>query len=243
MGLYLQEEIRAEGLVRSIETFSRFLQVAALTNGEILDYTAVSNDAGVPARTVREHYQVLEDTLVGFRLPAFRQTRKRKPVATAKFYLFDVGVANALLKRGEIVRGSELYGRALEHLVFLELRAYLDYRRLNHELTLWRSHSGFEVDFLVGGRVAIEVKASGRVSPRDLRGLRALSDEVRLDTRIIVATEPRERRLDDRVVVWPVETFFRRLWAGEIIPEQCPGAFGDWVLAVAARILLRHLEG
>lgn len=217
VGLYLQEEIRAEGLVRSIEAFSRFLEVAALTNGELLNFTSVSNDAGVPARTVREHYQLLEDTLVGFQLPAFRQTRKRKPVATAKFFLFDVGVANALLKRGQIAPGSELYGRALEHLVFLELRAYLDHHRLDHELTFWRSHTGFEVDFLLGDRVAIEVKATGRIAPRDLRGLNALAGEIPLKARIVVSTETRERRLDNGVVVWPVETFLRRLWAGDVV--------------------------
>jgi predicted AAA+ superfamily ATPase len=182
VGVYLQEEIRAEALVRSVESFSRFLQVAALTNSQLLNYASVASDTGIPARTVREHYQMLEDTLIGFQLPPFQRTRKRKPVATAKFYLFDVGVANALLKRGEIAPSSELFGTALEHLVFLELRAYLDYRRMDHELTFWRTHSGFEVDFIVGDATAIEVKASRRVTPRDLRGLTALSEERRLKT-------------------------------------------------------------
>lgn len=217
VGVYLREEIRAEGLVRSIEAFSRFLEVAALTNGHVLNYASVSNDTGIPARTVREHFQVLEDTLLGFQLPAFRRTRRRKPVATSKFYLFDVGVANRLLKRGRIEAGSELFGAALEHLIFLELRAWLDYRRRDHDLTFWRSQSGFEVDFVVGNDVAVEVKATRRVSPRDLRGLRALADEVPLKQRLVVSLEPRERTTDEGVRVLPVATFLQRLWADELI--------------------------
>ncbi len=217
VGGYLQEEIRAEGLVRSIESFSRFLEVAALTNTHILNYTSVSNDTGIPARTVREHYQMLEDTLVGFRLPPFRRTLKRKPVATAKFYFFDVGVANALMKRGEIRPRSELYGSALEHQIFLELRAYLDYRRLDTELTFWRTHSGQEVDFVVGGQTGIEVKASRRISRGDLKGLLALSEEVKLKERVIVSTEPRERVTDEGILVLPVQLFFERLWGDRLI--------------------------
>jgi predicted AAA+ superfamily ATPase len=132
----------------------------------------VAGDTGIPPRTVREHYQVLEDTLVGFRLPPWRRSRRRKPVATSKFYLFDVGVANALMKRGEIRPGSELFGPALEHQVFLELRAYLDYRRIDRPLTFWRTHGGHEVDFLIGDEVAIEVKGSRRCQPLTFAGWR-----------------------------------------------------------------------
>lgn len=218
VGGYLKEEIRAEGLVRSIESFARFLEVAALTNSHILNYTSVANDTGIPVRTVREHYQMLEDTLIGFQLPPYRRSLKRKPVATAKFYLFDVGVANALMKRGAIRPGSELYGPALEHQVFLELRAYLDYRRIDLPLTFWRTHTGYEVDFVAGDDIAIEVKASRRVSPADLRGLMALGEDTALKHRFVVSTEPHERRTDDGIVILPVATFLERLWGGEIIP-------------------------
>ncbi len=139
VGTYLREEIRAEGLTRSIENFSRFLEVAGLTSGEQINFAAVADDAGFPPRTVREHYQILEDTLVGHQIPAYQKTSKRKPVATAKFFFFDIGVANTLKRIQGIEAGSDTYGRALEHLVFLELRGYLDYRRLDHELTYWRS--------------------------------------------------------------------------------------------------------
>jgi predicted AAA+ superfamily ATPase len=217
VGGYLKEEVRAEGLVRSIESFSRFLDVAALTNAQLLNYTAVANDTGIPVRTVREHYQILEDTLLGFQLPPFRRSHKCKPVATSKFYFFDVGVANALMKRGQIRPGSELYGPALEHQVFLELRAYLDYRRIDRPLTFWRTHAGHEVDFVVGDAVAIEVKASRRVSPADLKGLVALGQETTLRTRIVVSTEPRARTIDEGILVLPVSAFFERLWDDRVI--------------------------
>jgi predicted AAA+ superfamily ATPase len=191
VGTYLQEEIRAEALTRSIENFSRFLTVAATCNGEQLNYTSVGGDAGVPPRTVREYFQILEDTLIGYQLPAYRKTVKRKPVATSKFFFFDVGVANTLLKRSEVVPGSENFGKALEHLVFLEIRARLDYSRADLPLSYWRSQSGFEVVFLVGDRVAIEVKGSPRVTARDQGGLRALAEELPLERKIFVCTEPR----------------------------------------------------
>ena len=217
VGGYLKEEIRAEGLVRSIWSFSRFLEVAALTNAHVLNYTSVSSDTGIPARTVREHYQMLEDTLVGFQLAPFRRSRKRKPIGTAKFYFFDIGVANALMKRGEIRPGSELYGAALKHQVFLELKAYLDYRRIDKELTFWRTHGGHEVDFLVGTDVGIEVKASRRVSSSDLNGLLALSEETKLLKKVVVSTEPRPRTTDEGVTILPIADFFERLWGDSLI--------------------------
>ncbi len=215
VGLYLQEEIRAEGVARSIEGFSRFLTVAGSCNGEQVNYTAVGSDAGVPPRTVREYFQILEDTLVGHQLPAYRKTVKRKPVATAKFYMFDVGVANALLKRSDVQPGSESYGRALEHLIFLELRSYLDYRRIDLPLCYWRSRSRLEVDFVVGDRIAIEVKAKARVTRRDLSGMRALAEDLALERKLVVCNETRRRREDD-IEVLPIEEFLEDLWSGEV---------------------------
>lgn len=212
VGAYLREEVRAEGLVRSIENFSRFLDVAGMTSGEQVNFTAVANDAGVPARTVREHYQVLIDTLVGHELPAYRKTLKRKPVAAAKFYLFDVGVANALKHVESHSPGSVSFGQALEHQVFLELRAYLDYRRSTLPLSFWRSQSHFEVDFLVGDAVAIEVKAKTSVSERELKGLRALREDVKLKHAVVVSLERSRRKTEDGILILPVQEFFDGLW-------------------------------
>ena len=217
VGTYLREEVQAEGLTRSIGNFGRFLDVAGLTNGEQLNFTAVGSDAGVPPRTVREYYQVLEDTLVGHYLPVFRGTRSRKPVSTAKFYLFDVGVANTLRRTSTIEPGSDAWGRALEHLVFLELRSWLDYRGRDDPLTYWRSQSRFEVDFLVDDRVAIEVKAKQRVTARDTRGLRALAEEVPLHRKLVVCHERLRRVDDDGSEILPVPQFLKALWEDELI--------------------------
>ncbi len=217
VGTYLQEEILAEGLVRNIGSFSRFLSTAGLTNGEQINFTAVGGDTGIPPRTVREYYTVLEDTLVGYLLPCFQHTRKRKPVSTPKFYFFDVGVANTLAKRGKVEPGSEMFGRALEHVIFLELRAYLDYRRLDQPLTYWRSRSQFEVDFVIGNKVGIEVKGKSLVNKRDLRGLRALSEDITLRQKIVVSLEREPRVVEGGIEVLPVELFLRRLWDGAIV--------------------------
>lgn len=216
VGTYLREEIQAEGLTRSVPNFSRFLDVAGLTNGEQINFTAVGSDSGLAPSTVREHYGILEDTLVGHQLPAYRKTIKRKPVATAKFFFFDVGVANALRRVRVIEEGSDAYGRALEHLVFLELRSFLDYHRRDDDLSYWRSHSQLEVDFVVGDRIAVEVKGAARVSPRDYRGIAALGEELNLARKIVVCREPHRRR-DGEVEVLPVVEFLRDLWEGRIL--------------------------
>jgi predicted AAA+ superfamily ATPase len=217
VGTYLHEEIRAEGLTRSIENFSRFLEVAGISNGQQINFANVGNDAGVPPRTIREHYQILEDTLVGSPLPAYQKTIKRKPVATAKFFFFDLGVAGILGHWGTIEQGSEMAGRALEHLIFLELKCFLNYHRLDLPLTYWRSLSQLEVDFMVGDTVAIEVKSNTRVSDKELKGLLALSEEVKLKKRIVICRESRHRRTDNGIEIYPVESFLDSLWNGEII--------------------------
>jgi predicted AAA+ superfamily ATPase len=138
-------------------------------------------------------------------------------VATAKVFLFDVGVANTLKRTPVIEEGSDAYGRALEHLVFLELRAYLDYRRLDAPLAYWRSRSQFEVDFVVGDEVGIEVKSKSRVSPRDYKGLHALGDEVQLKRKVVVCGEKARRRADDGAEILPPAVFFEELWGGALI--------------------------
>jgi predicted AAA+ superfamily ATPase len=217
VGTYLKEEVQAEGFSRSIGNFSRFLEVAGLSNGEQINFTSVGSDVGLSPNTVREYYQILEDTLVGHLLPPFRGTTKRKPVSTAKFYLFDVGVANSLRRTGRIEVGSDSYGRALEHLVFLELRSYLDYVRSDERLTYWRSRSQFEVDFLIEDRIAVEVKAKPRVSGRDYKGMLALAEELDLERRIVVCDEPRRRRDENGIEIVPVASFLKELWRGNLV--------------------------
>ena len=217
VGTYLKEEVQAEGLTRSIGNFGRFLDVAGLTNGEQVNFAKVASDTGLAPSTVREHYRILEDTLVGDQLPAFRGTRTRKPVATAKFFFFDVGVANTLRRTGVIEPGSDAYGRALEHLLFLEVRSWLDYRGRDDPLTYWRSRSQFEVDLVIGDAVAIKVKAKSRVSVRDYKGLLALAEEIPLERKLVVCHESRPRRDDQGVEIVPVQRFLQELWDGAIL--------------------------
>lgn len=170
---------------------------------------------------MREYFQILKDTLIGFLLEPYRKTAKRKPVAAAKFYLFDAGVAAFLRKRGDVEPGSEAYGRALEHLIFLELRAYLDYSRKDAALHYWRTLSQIEVDFVLDGvldgAVAIEVKAGARVSRRDWKPMLALGEELPLRRRIVVCLESERRVTDDGVEIVPVVEFLDELWAGGIV--------------------------
>ncbi len=216
VGTYLQEEILAEGAVRSIENFSRFLPLAGLANGEQVNFTAIGSDCGVAPRTIREYFHILEDTMIGFLVPPYAKTSKRKPVATSKFYLFDVGVANFLCQRGPVQPGSEGFGRALEHLIFLELRAYLDYARKDAPLCYWRSQSRMEVDFVVG-ETAVEVKSKASVSRRDYKGLLALAEEAPLKRKIVVCMESQPRRTDEGVDVLPVNQFLDELWGGQVV--------------------------
>ena len=209
---YLREEIRAEALVQNFSHFARFLNVAAVGNGQQLNFANVSRDTGVPATSVRAYFEILSDTFLGFLLQPWRQSRRRKAVATAKFYFFDVGVANFLRGTRTLNRNGSEYGIAFEHFIAMELRSYLSYRRLRSELTYWRTHSGAEVDFLVGSSAAIEVKAATRISERDLRGLRALAEEGSGAALFLVSFAELDRRTDDGIRLLHWRTFLTELW-------------------------------
>jgi predicted AAA+ superfamily ATPase len=215
-GTYLQEEIKAESLVRSIENFSRFLIIAGMTNGAQLNYENVGRDAGLSPRTVREYYQIIVDTLLGHIVEPFTATRKRKSVGIPKFYLFDLGVAHFLMKLGTIERGSKAFGDAVEHLIFLELKAYLDYSASEAALTYWRSTTKFEVDFIVGDTIAVEVKAKSRVTDSDLKGLRTLKEEKIMKRYLCVSDESTARITEDGIEIIPIREFINMLWDNKI---------------------------
>jgi predicted AAA+ superfamily ATPase len=211
-GSYLQQEIVAEGATRSVPAFSRFLRVAALCNGTIVNFTNISNDAQVSRTTVYEYFEILKDTLILHEIPAWRESRKRKPLASSKYYFFDVGVVAALQGR-QFRAGTPEFGQAFETYLAHELITYRDYisgEPLNH----WRSSSGFEVDFIIGDHTAIEVKAKGNISPRDIKPLRMLAEEKKLKRYFCVCLEPRVRRFDG-VTALPLLEFLDGLWNGE----------------------------
>jgi uncharacterized protein len=211
-GDYLRQEVAAEGLTRSVPAFSRFLEVAALCNGQLLNYSAIASDAQVPVSTVREYFQILEDTLIAQRLPPWKASRTRKPIVTPKLYFFDIGVARHLQQRRGLRVGSPEFGDAFEAYVHHELRTYVDYRGAG-ELCYWRSKSGFEVDFVLDGRTAIEVKGKAPVGQRDLRGLNALREEGLLERYLVVSLE-RLPRTHEGIEILPWQLFLDRLWAG-----------------------------
>jgi len=208
-GTWLQQEIVAEAATRSVPAFSRFLGVAAHCNGTIVNFTNVAGDAQVPRTTVYEYFEILKDTLVLHEVPAWRKSRKRKPLASSKYYFFDVGVASTLQGR-EAQPGTPEYGLALETWVLHELRAWSDYGS-GEAISFWRSASGFEVDFIIGDHTAIEVKAGRSIGERDLRSLRALGDEKKMKRLICVCLETRPRR-EGAIQVMPVEHFLGALW-------------------------------
>ncbi len=209
---YLKEEIMAEGLIRKLPPFSRFLRSIAMANGEMINFTKLANDCQAPPSTVTEYIGLLEDTLVGFLLPAWMESRKRKAIRTAKFYFFDPGVTHMLAGTQALDRNSNLYAKSFEQFIWMEIRAYLSYRRKKKDLTYWRSTHGYEVDFLIGRETAIEVKASQKVSDRDIKGLMALEEENIFKNYIIVSQDPINTLNDNfQALYW--EKFLDDLWA------------------------------
>jgi len=214
---YLKEEVHAEALVRNLPAFSRFLEVAALMNGEIVNYKNIAQDVGVSAAAVKDYYAILVDTLLGDFVPAFRLRPKRRVIQAPKFYLFDVGVCGALVGREYVPPRSESFGRAFEHFLWQELRASSQYSRRRFAISYWRTSSHFEVDFVLGkGEVALEVKASEELSARHLKGLRAFGEEYPQARRIVVTRETRKRITEDKIEIYPWQQFLEELWRGAL---------------------------
>ena len=219
VGDYLKEEIAAEGVVRNIPRFSRFLEAAALCDGAVVNFASIARECGVSGHTARSHFEVLEDTLLGRWLPAYRKRAKRRVVQAPKFYFFDVGVVSRLARRGQVLSDSSDYGKAFENWVFHELAAYLGYREVDAALSYWRLAGGTEVDFIVGDmEVALEAKSSRNVTRDHLKGLRSLvRDHPSVRRRVVVCREPRRRRTSDGIEIVPARDFALGLWEGEWI--------------------------
>lgn len=214
---YLEEEIKAEALVHRIGHFSRFLKTASLANTEQVNFANMSRDTGVPVSSVRAWFDILNDTFLGFLLEPWKHGQKRKAVSSAKFYFFDTGVANYIAGFDTLHRDSSEFGKSFEHFIAMELRAFLDYRRLRHELCYWRSSTGLEVDFVVGSELAIEVKASQRVDTKDLKGLRAIKEEGSLLQCILVSFDEANRETTEGIRLLHWQRFLSLLWTGAIL--------------------------
>jgi len=212
---YLREEIMAEGLIRKLPPFSRFLKAIALSNGEMINFTKLASDCQVPPSTVTGYVSLMEDTLVGFTLPAFRESKKRKAIRTGKFYLFDTGITHRLAGTRSLDRNSDLYGKSFEQFIGMEIRAWLSYHRIKLPLTCWRSSHGHEVDFLIGRKTAVEVKSTRRLTKGDWKGLHAIKEEEIFENYLLVSQDPMETKQGNmRAVHW--KTFLTGLWRDEL---------------------------
>jgi len=215
--LYLKEEIQNEALTRKVVQFSEFLDLMALSNGEEISYQSIAGDCGVSPNSIKNYIQILEDTLVAFQLKAFTKTRKRKAISRSKLYFFDIGVTNTLASRGEIMEGSELFGKAFEHFILLEVRAFLSYTRKNVRMCYWRSTSQFEVDLILDNRWGIEMKSAKSIQNKHLKGIRALKEEGNIQNFAVVSCDRYERKTQDNITIFPWKLFLEKLWNGNII--------------------------
>ena len=221
--VYLTEEIRNERLIRNLKGFARFLDIAGLTNGQMINANNIARDCGVDRTTVQGYYQILVDTMLGYHVYPYRKKIKRDIItATPKFYLFDVAVANYLAKQRPISLKGQVAGQNIEHFIFMELKAYIDYSRKCLDITYWRTKTGLEVDFILGdAKVAIEVKISEQVHQQDLKGLVGFCEEHPKVKPIVVSQDKRERLLEVEGVqpihIMPWSLFLGRLWRGEIV--------------------------
>ena len=214
--VYLKEEIKEEALVRNLDAFQRFLEVAALTDGEIINNNNIAQECGVHATTVSSYFDILEDTLIGYRIPAYTKAMKRRLVQAPRFYYFDVGVTNYLLHRKELIRGSADYGHAFEHLVVQELVAYMHYRHCEEKLSYWRTYTGVEVDIIVGdARIAIEIKSTEEVQHRHIKNLKAFAEEHPDSKLMIVSLDVFTRQMGKIECIYVMD-FFHRLWTDGI---------------------------
>jgi len=215
---YLKEEVFAEGLTRNIPAFSRFFDAMGYSHGELTNYSNISRDCGVNSKTVREYYQILVDTYMGTLVEPFKKRQSRQVITKApKFYMFDVGVSGVITKRHLDEEKGELFGKAFEHFIFMEIAAYNSYKEVDFEINFWRTKSGLEVDFILGnGEVAIEIKGTNRVENRNLLPIKTFIKEYSPRKAFIICNE-REERVHEQIRIIPYRKFLSDLWEGKII--------------------------
>ncbi|MBM4222947.1 MAG: ATP-binding protein [Gammaproteobacteria bacterium] len=214
--LYLREEIQAEAFVRKLNSFLKFLEIAALTNGQILNFSKIASDIGLPVSSVREYYFLLEDTFIGFLIPPFTDTIQRKCLTSSKFYLFDLGVCRTLAGLKLLDPKTENFGFAFEHFIALELRACLSYTRSYQKLFYFRSTQGDEVDFIIGNVCAIEVKAADHVKDKHLTGLQLFQKEMKVHSYFLVSFDLIDKKIGDIYCLhWT--SFLKKLYSDDFI--------------------------
>lgn len=215
---YLKEEVFEEGLTRNIPAFSRFFDAMGYSHGALTNYANIARDCGIDAKTVKEYYQILIDTLLGTMIEPFKKRQDRSVIVRAgKFYLFDVGVAGVITRRRISQEKGEDFGQALEHFILMEILAHRVYRELNYDVHFWRTKSGLEVDFILGsGAVAVEVKGTNRIDAADMRPLKSFVQDYHPACAFIVCNE-RVPRVHEGIHILPWRDFLKMLWRGDVI--------------------------
>lgn len=214
--LYLKEEIVEEAAVRNVDNFERFMEIAAISDGEIINYENIAADCGISANTVKSYFRILYDSLIGYEIPAYRKVVKRKLTQAPKFYYFDVGVANYLMRRYRLQPGTPEYGHAFEHLVMQEIIAYLGYKGEQDLLSYWHAYTGEEVDAVIGdAQTAIEIKSTEQVQRKHLTGLKNFHEE-HPEAKLILVSRDKITRRHENVDLYYVTDFFKAMWREEI---------------------------
>ncbi|MDI6758800.1 MAG: AAA family ATPase [Candidatus Omnitrophota bacterium] len=215
---YLRQEVFAEGLTRNIPAFSRFFDAFGYSHGEITNYANIARDCGIDAKTVKEYYQILIDTLLAVRVEPFKKRQSRQVITKApKYYMFDVGVAGHLIKRNIWEQKGPEFGKAFEHFILMEIIAFRSYASKDFVINFWRTKTGLEVDFVLGDReVAIEIKGASRIDTRDINALEAFIEACPPKKAIVVCNE-KEKRVYGKIMIWPWQVFLQELWSGKII--------------------------
>ena len=224
ISLYLREEVQAEGLVRNIGSFARFLEAMSFSHASLLNTSEVARECQVGRKAVEGFVEILEDLLLGFRLKVFTRKAKRHLVQHPKFYYMDAGIFRSLRPKGPLDVPEEMSGASLEGLVAQQLRAWIAYGRKDRELFFWRTKSGVEVDFIIYGQdtfLAIEVKSSRRVSSKDVRALKAFQEDYP-QARACLLYGGRDRLLVEGIPCLP---------CAELLPRLTPDATVSEILA------------
>ena len=214
---YLSHEIKAEAMVRNVPAFHRFLEVAAISNSEIINFSSIARDCGVSSVTVKDYFQILQDTLLGFMLNPFTKKIKRTPIESSKFYFFDMGITRALRRMLTIQEGSVEFGHFFEHFILMEIRAFLSYFNVYKNIYFWRTNCGKEVDLVIGeAEWAIEIKTSKQKSMKDFKGLLAFGEEFPNAKLIAITFDDTKRLIDNKIEVFPWQEFLKQLWNNRI---------------------------
>lgn len=222
VSLYLKEEVQSEGLVRSVGDFARFLETISFSHASLINAAEIARECEVNRKTVVGYIEILQDLLLGFRIPVFARRAKRNLIKHSKFYYFDAGVYRSVRPAGPLDSPGEAEGGALEGLVAQHLRAWIDYRDGRDRLYFWRTKAGLEVDFVVYGKdtfAAMEVKNSRRVHPRDTRSLHEFTSDYP-EAQACLVYRGRERMEVRGVTCIPCEHFLSALHpASSLLPE------------------------